>query len=184
MFAVAASLIITLLMLVLLGFLLGFALYQSSRTRIGYIPLPARAVPAVMKALDVTGTATVFDLGCGDGRILDAILQKYSSVTGVGIEYHPMVARLARWQLQRIDSQRVSIIRGDFLLQDLSSATHLFAYLNHPTMALLEPKLVRELKPGSRLVSCDFPLPHTKPAKTAKIGEAWQLGQTLYIYEY
>jgi SAM-dependent methyltransferase len=184
MFAVVATIGITVIMLVVLGLLLTFALYQSSRTRIGYIPLPTRAVPKVVKALNLTGSATVFDLGCGDGRILGAALQETPTATGVGIEYHPMVAWLARWRTRHIDSRRLRIIRGDILHQDLNSATRLFAYLNHPTMALLEPKLKQELKPGARLVSCDFPLPHTKPTKAVKIGESWQLGQTLYIYEY
>ncbi|HUC87307.1 MAG TPA: class I SAM-dependent methyltransferase [Candidatus Saccharimonadales bacterium] len=186
MFAMVTAILVTVIALVVLVLLLAFALYQSSRTRIGYIPLPARAVPAVVKALGVNSQekSRFFDLGCGDGRIIQAALAANPKLTGVGVEYHPMVVWLARWRLRNLNTNRVQIRRGDLLKQNLEDAAYVFTYLNHPTMALLEPKLKRELKSGARLVSCDFPLPHTKSTKTVKIGESWQLGQTLYIYEY
>jgi SAM-dependent methyltransferase len=171
-------------LILLLVILVTYALYLAPRKRIGYIPLPAHGVAAVVKALKVRGSGSFYDLGCGDGGVISAVLRQYPAVTGVGIEYHPMVAWLARWRLRGFGKQRVGIIRGDIIQQDLRPATHLFAYLNDATMALLEPKLKHELRPGSRLVACDFPLPHTKPSRTVKIGEPWQLGQTLYIYEY
>ena len=183
MLALIGAIILVTFLIVLLVFLLSFALYQSSPMRIGYIPLPERAVPAVVKALNIDGDSMIFDLGCGDGRILAAALDTAPKTSGIGIEYHPMVARLARWRLRRF-GKRVRVIRGDLLKQDLSGATHLFSYLNDPTMALLEPKLERELRLGTRLVSCDFKLPNKKPAKTIKIGESKQLGQRLYMYEY
>ncbi len=183
MLASIGALVIIVLLFGLLIFLLTFAVYQSSGVRVGYIPLPRRAVPAVITALKLTPKSTVYDLGCGDGRILAAALAAELGATGVGVEYHPMVARLARWRLRHLTG-RVRIIRGDILNQDLSAATHLFSYLNPKTMALLEPKLARELKPGARLVSCDFKLPTKKAAQTIEIGNVKQLGQHLYIYEY
>jgi precorrin-6B methylase 2 len=183
MLAIIGLFALIIILLALLVFLLTFAVYQSSRTRVGYIPLPERAVPAVIAALQLSPGAVVYDLGCGDGRILAAALADQPQAHGVGIEYHPMVARLARWRL-RSQSQRARIVRGDILKHDLRPATHLFTYLNPPTMALLEPKLDRELQPGARLVACDFKLPTKKPVKTIKIGEPRQLGQRLYLYEY
>jgi len=183
MLAIVGLFALIIILLALLVALLTFAVYQSSGIRVGYIPLPERAVPAVIAALKLSRDAAVYDLGCGDGRILAAALSAQPHASGVGIEYHPMVARLARWRLRHV-GQRVHIIRGDLLRQDLRSATHLFAYLNHPTLALLEPKLARELRPGTRLVACDFKLPTKKPSKIVKIGEPRQLGQHLYVYEY
>lgn len=186
MFAIIAASVITAVALAILILLLTFAVYQASHTRIGYIPLPARALPAVVKALGIgkREVAQFFDLGCGDGRILQAVVTAHPNVSGVGIEFHPMVVWLARWRLRRLSTAHIKILRGDILRQDLSAANYLFTYLNHDTMALLEPKLHRELRPGARLISCDFPLPTKKAAKTVKIGVPWQLGQTLYIYEY
>ncbi len=187
MLSLVLAIALTTVAFVALALLLTFAVYQSSPVRIGYIPLPERAIPAVVKALGVAGKGSnrqFFDLGCGDGRILRAALQAHSGLTGTGIEYHPMVVWLARRRLRQVEASRVRVLRGDLLKQDLRGADYIFTYLNHQTMALLEPKLQSELKPGARLVSCDFSLPHKKPAKTVKIGDPWQLGQTLYIYEY
>lgn len=170
----------------LLAVLLVFAAYQASRTRIGYIPLRPDALPAVVRALGIRGQGSgrLYDLGCGDARVLRAALESHPGLTAVGIEYHPMVAWLARRRSRDLESDRVQILRGDLLRQDLSRANYLFTYLSHQTMALLESKLARELPRGSRLVSCDFPLPNREPTHTIKIGEPWQLGQTLYIYDY
>lgn len=171
-----AALTIVLVVLVI------YAVYQASPKRIGYIPLPTRAVSSVIAALGISdGAAVFYDLGCGDGRVLAPALHEHPKLRAVGVEINPLVALLARWRLHNLPAQ---IIRGDIMRTDLRSATHVFTYLNHPTMADLEPKFAQELSKGSRLVSCDFPLPTRKPTKTLKIGESWQLGQTLYIYEY
>jgi len=172
-------------LMVLLGLLIVYAIYQSVPKRIGYIPLPRRCVGAVVEALVVPDdtNALLVDLGCGDGRILAVALRAHPKLRVLGVEINPPVALLARWRLRKL-SGRAHIIRGDLFEADLHKATHVFAYLNNELMAALEPKLSKELPKGSRLVSCDFPLPTRKPSKTLKIGEAWQLGQTLYIYEY
>ena len=180
---IVALIVITVLTIVLV-LLVVFAAFQTSRTRIGYIPLRAAAVSAVIKALDMKSQkATLFDLGCGDGRILEAAVQAHPNLRAVGIEFNPIVVWLARWRLRKY-VDRIQISRGDLLQTDLRQAAYIFTYLNFPTMALLEPKLKKELPPGARLVSCDFPLPTRKPTRTVKIGGSWQLAQTLYVYDY
>lgn len=175
---------IIVILTIVLVILVIFAAYQASRTHIGYIPLRAAAVPKVMKALKVKSTkATLFDLGCGDGRILEAAARAHPNLHVVGVEFNPMLAWLTRRRLRQC-GDRTNVMRGDLLKTDLHKATYVFTYLNFPTMALLEPKLKRELPHGARLVSCDFPLPARKPTRTVKIGESGQLAQTLYIYDY
>ena len=185
MMVVVVEIIVMAVLAALLALLVVHAIYQAPRQRIGYIPLPPQGVDAVVEALALHSDtpALLIDLGCGDGRVLAAVLRSHPQVHGVGIEINPLVAFLARWRLRKL-AGRVHIIRGDLLQADLQQATRVFTYLNHPTMAALEAKFGRELPKGSRLVSCDFPLPKRKPTKTLKIGESWQLGQTLYIYEY
>jgi len=170
---------------VILVLLVVYAVYQSVPKRIGYIPLPRRCVDAVINALAISddADALLVDLGCGDGRILAAALRTHPNLRGVGVEINPPVALLARWRLRNL-SGRARIIRGDLMKTDLRGGTHIFTYLNREIMTTLEPKLAQELPKGSRLVSCDFPLPTRKPTHTIKIGESWQLGQKLYIYEY
>jgi SAM-dependent methyltransferase len=185
MLATVISLGIITVLAILLALLVIYAIYQAPRQRIDYIPLPPRGVAAVVKALALAGNvaSSLVDLGCGDGRVLEAALRDHQNLRGIGVEINPLVALLARWRLRRL-SGRARIIRGNLLQTDLRQVTRVFTYLNHPTMAALEAKLEQELPKGSQLVSCDFPLPTRKPTKTLKIGESWQLGQTLYIYEY
>lgn len=186
MLRLVLGLILLLLLFIAAVICVGFAIYQSSRKRIGYIPLPRRAVPAVVKALGLSADSRgrLFDLGCGDGRILGAALSSHSQLHGTGIELNPLVAWLARWRLRTLGQNRLTIIRGDIMQTNLRPATHVFAYLNPYTMKTLEPRFERELAPGTRLVSCDFPLPHRKPTRTITIGRPRQLGQTLYVYDY
>ncbi len=182
MLSTLAAIIVLLVLTVALVILLTFAAYQASRRRIGYIPLPARAVPAVIDALELKGTGTFMDLGCGDGRVLKAAAAANAKVKAFGVEINPVVVLIARWSLQRMP--RASVKRGDINKASLNSARWVFTYLSHGQMAELEPKFDAELSKGSRLVSCDFPLPNRKPIRVIKIGEKWQLGQTLFVYDF
>lgn len=185
MTVVVVGILVIAALAVLLVLLVVYAVYQAPRKRIGYIPLPPHGVTAVVKALALpsNSASTLVDLGCGDGRVLEVALRDHQKLHGIGVEINPLVAFLARWRLHGL-SGRSRIIRGDLLQTNLHQVTRVFTYLNHPTMAALEAKLERELPKGCQLVSCDFPLPTRKPTRTIKIGESWQLGQRLYIYEY
>jgi len=183
MLRLIVALVALVIVLAIGAMVVAFAIYQSSRRRVGYIPLPQRAVPAAIKALSLPTTtdAYLYDLGCGDGRILAAALRHHAKLRGVGIELNPLVATVARRKLRGMNA---IILRGNLLKADLRPPTHVFTYLNHPTMAALEPKLAQELAPGARLVSCDFPLPQRQPNRIITIGHRGQLGQKLYVYEY
>lgn len=177
--------ILTILVLIVLlttvTLLITYAAFQASPHRIGYIGLPRRVIPQVVKALDLKPTEVVFDLGCGDGRILKALAQFQPKATYIGVEYNPIVLMIAKVNLRAV---KVYLVKNELLDQNLKPATKIFTYLNHWTMAQLEPKLEKELRKGSRLVSCDFPLPNRRPTHVIEVGEHWRLGQNLYIYDY
>lgn len=115
-----------------------------------------------LKLTNVTKNDTVYDLGCGDGRVL-IIAAKEFEAKGVGIEIDPLRALLARLLVRYCGvADKVRIIRGNFFDQDLSNATVVFVYLVPKALTRLKPKLLKELKKGTRIVSfrykIDLPL--------------------------
>ena len=100
---------------------------------------------------------TVFDLGAGDGRILIEAVRGFGA-RAIGVEVDP--ERLARIQ-ERLAATRTqaTVIQGDFMGVDLSSADVIAIYLSDSVNAKLAPKLRTELKAGARVVSLDYVLP-------------------------
>jgi hypothetical protein len=76
------------------------------------------------------------------------------------------------------------ILRGDFMKQNLSAADRVFTYLYPGLMDELLPKLEKELHPGTRLVSCDFPFSKKKAKEVIDLERPKLTGQKLYIYEF
>lgn len=111
----------------------------------------------------------VFDLGSGDGRIVVLAAQKYGA-RGVGIEIDPvLVKRSSEIAREGAVADRVRFSVGDLFDADISSATVVTLYLNHSTNLRLEPKLKSELRPGTRIVSHQFPIGSWKPDRLLRV---------------
>ncbi len=182
-----AAVIYVALLIILLAALVSlvvFGTYQASPVRIGYVPLRRRAVSHVVAALgeSIDRSRPFYDLGCGDGRILAAMLSQYPGLSATGFEINPVVAFAARLRLRRFGS-RARIVRRNLEAADLSRPGTVFTYLNPYTMRLLEGQLHRQAN-GLRLVSCDFPLPNRQANQTLRIAPPGHLAQHLYIYDY
>lgn len=114
----------------------------------------------------------IYDLGCGDGRIIIAAAKRYS-IHGVGIDINPDRIREARANARFAGVDRlVSFEEGDLFETDLRRATIVTLYLLHDVNLKLRPKLQRELPPGARIVAESFDLGDWKPAKKEKIDGA------------
>jgi cyclopropane fatty-acyl-phospholipid synthase-like methyltransferase len=149
-----------------------------------FVPTPPEVVERMLKLAGVKAGDTVFDLGCGDGRIVIMAAQKFGA-KGVGVEmddelYTKTVARVKELGLQ----DKVKIIKGDLMQADITSATVVTLYLLPSSNEKLRPKLEKSLKPGSRVVSHDFEMPGWKTAKTEEM-ETEDIGRmhTLYLYK-
>ncbi|UCF71327.1 MAG: SAM-dependent methyltransferase [candidate division WOR-3 bacterium] len=119
----------------------------------GYDPAP---MDKVHKMLDIAGVGSsdiVYDLGCGDGRVLIAAARRFGA-RGVGYEIDPFRFVFA-WFMTLISGQvkRVSIRFGNFFGKDIAEATVVVLFLYGPTMERLKDKFIRELKSGTRIVS-------------------------------
>ncbi len=152
-------------------------------TRFGdpYIPTPAALVRAKLEFGEITSSDTVFDLGCGDGRVLIIAAQEYGA-RGVGVDIQLGVVEEAWQRVSDHDLEDLIEIRHqDFMETDLSHADLLILYLTTKTLHQLSDKL-KEVRPGTRIVTHDFALPgwqHSEQsAWTSRSGQT----QSLYLY--
>jgi cyclopropane fatty-acyl-phospholipid synthase-like methyltransferase len=125
---------------------------------IHFVPTPQPVADAMLKLARVTPDDVVYDLGSGDGRIVILAAQKYGA-RGVGIELDPRLIEISR-QVAREGqvANRVTFVQGDFWTADISQATVVAIWLSHSVNMRLEAKLRRELPPGARVVSHQFPI--------------------------
>jgi SAM-dependent methyltransferase len=123
---------------------------------------------AMLRLARVTRDDVVYDLGSGDGRMLVIAAQKYGA-RGVGIEIDPRLVALSRQIAREGDvGDKVTFIEGDLFTADISPATVVTLYLSNSVNLELEPKLKHELRPGTRIVSHQFPIGRWTPADTLR----------------
>ena len=123
-----------------------------------YVQTPTDVVTEMLRLAKVTANDVVYDLGSGDGRIVIAAARDFGA-RGVGIEIDPGLVALSREQARKAGvADRVTFRSDDLFDTDLSDATVVTLYLSYNMNLRLRPKLLRELRPGSRIVSHDFDL--------------------------
>ena len=134
-----------------------------------FTPTDQPVADAMLTLARVTSDDIVYDLGSGDGRIPILAAQKYGA-HGVGIELDPRLVALSRQVAEEGEvSDRVTFIEGDLFTADISRATVVTLYLSSSVNRRLEPKLKRELRPGARIVSHQFPIGNWSPERTMRV---------------
>jgi len=134
-----------------------------------FAPSVDEVVDMMLRTAGVTDKDTVYDLGCGDGRIVIAAASKYGA-RGVGVDINPIRIKECKRNARKSGvSQKVTFIEQDLLKTDLSQATVVIIYLDPAMNLRLRPKLLRELKPGARVVSNSFDMGDWKPDKVVKL---------------
>ena len=130
---------------------------------IHYTPTRHAIADAMLRLAKVGAADTVFDLGSGDGRIVIIAAQTYGA-RGVGIEIDAKLVEQSRQNARDAGVEdRVTFTRADLFAADLSSATVVALYLSPSMHRELAPKLQKELRPGARVVSHQFPVPGWTP---------------------
>lgn len=148
-----------------------------------YVAAPDQAVDRMLQMADPRPGETLYDLGCGDGRIVIAAAERYK-VKAVGIEISARLAAEAAANVKRDGLQKlVKVIHGDFMKANLSGANVVTLYLATSANRLLRPKLERYLKPKSRVVSYDYPIPGWNPIDTSETEGHHGATHTIYLYE-
>lgn len=143
---------------------------QGRKPDIYWVPTPPAVVDAMLKLADVKATDVVYDLGCGDGIIVATAAQKYGA-RAVGVDIDPIRVKEAKERAQKMGvSDKVEIRQGDLFEANIQDASVVTLYLLQSLNMKLMPKLKKELKPGTRIVSQSF-----------NMGEEWPPEKTIDV---
>jgi len=176
--------------LVLLTVLVFLFIWMVSglRAKVPFIPVPNSILPDIHKILGVKEGSVVYDLGCGDGRVLFYLSKLIPKAKYIGIENSLFPSMLSKFRAQwhkRQTGIEVKMIREDFFNHNLGDATHIFAYLYPNIMDDLLHKFDKELKPGTRLASVTFKFTSKQPIAEFDLRRGkYQLAQKIYVYEF
>jgi SAM-dependent methyltransferase len=162
-------------------FLIGFAAAQGTKTEIvpevPYVPTDNTVVDAMLKLAGVKSSDIVYDLGCGDGRIVVRAAKTYGA-HGVGVDINPARVQEARENAKRNNVENlVRFEQGDLFDADIHDATVVTLYLLPNVNVRLRPKLLKDLRPGTRIVSHSFDMGDWKPEKEEQVD-----GATIYLW--
>ena len=143
-----------------------------------YVPTPMPVVEAMLNMANVTSSDVVYDLGCGDGRIPILAAQKYGA-RGVGIDIDPQRIAEANENAKAAGvTGKVKFLVQDLFTSDVSEATVVTLYLLPSVNEKLLPKLQKELKPGTRIVSHAFSFGDAWPSERKEVVD----GKTIYFW--
>lgn len=142
-----------------------------------YVPTPQKVVDGMLKLADVKKGDVVYDLGCGDGRIVITAAKEYGA-TGIGVDLNPDRIEEANANAEEAKVEgKVTFHEGDLFKFDFSKADVLTLYLLPDVNLKLRPKIQSEMKPGSRIVSHAFDMGDWEPDKKIKVD-----GKTIYLW--
>lgn len=151
-----------------------------------YVPTTEAAVQEMLKLADVKKSDVVYDLGCGDGRIVIAAAKTYGA-RGVGIDINPERIKEAKENAKKAGVEHlVRFEENDLFLADIHEASVVTLFLLSNINLKLRPKLLSDLKPGTRVVSNTFDMSDWKADKEAIVPgtddtEAY-LSKQLYLW--
>lgn len=149
----------------------------TRRPDVIFVPTPEEVVDAMLQVAKVTKNDVVYDLGTGDGRIPVAAAKKYGA-RGVGIDIDPQRIKEANENVQKNGvGDRVQIRQADLFEANISEATVVTLYLLPSLNQKLMPKLMRDLRPGTRIVSHAFDMGDWKPEQELDVN-----GRKVYFW--
>jgi len=147
-----------------------------------YVPSPPDVVERMLAFAKVTAKDVVYDLGCGDGRIVIAAARSYGA-RGVGVDIDPSLVEEAKANAKRAGVERLVTFRlEDALTTDVSEATVVTLYLFGAGNLKLRPRLTAQLRPGARIVSHNFMLGDWPPLDNLHFRDGDGFTRDLYLW--
>ncbi len=132
-----------------------------------YVPTPQTLVDEMLKLANVTKDDVVYDLGCGDGRLVITAVQKFGARRGVGVDIDPQRIKESNENAKAAGvTDRTTFVVQDLFQTDFKDATVVTLYLLPAVNMKLRPKLLSDLTPGTRIVSHAFDMGDWEPEKT------------------
>ena len=146
-----------------------------------FVPSRPEVVKRMLEVAHVGSDDVVFDLGCGDGRILIMAVNDFGAKKAVGYEMRKDLYQRTLNEIIKQDlTDKISVINGDVLEADLTQATVITLYLTTSGNNRLSSKFKNEVKDGTRIVSHDFKITGWYSAIKAKLDE--NFSPSIYLY--
>ena len=146
-----------------------------------FIGTPEAVGGEMLKLASVSARDVVYDLGSGDGRVVIAAARDFGA-RGVGVEIDPQLVQASRDHAQGAGvAERATFLWQDLFVTELAGATVVTVYLRDDVNLRLRPKLLRELAPGSRVVSHDFDMGDWRPDRVQRVRGPHR-DHTLYLW--
>ncbi len=148
-----------------------------------FVPVPFVAEDEIIKNLKLESGNVLYDLGCGDARILLKAVKEYPEIKAVGVEMALFPYFLAKLNTRKY--KNIEIRRENIFTTDISDATHFFLYLFPGVPDKLLSRIKEKCQNNTRIVSCEFNSLIYKPAEVISIPDTGQKrGKKLFIYTF
>jgi SAM-dependent methyltransferase len=142
---------------------------QSKKPDVEYVPTPHHVVAEMLRLAETRKEDVVYDLGCGDGRVVITAAKEYGT-RGVGVDIDPKRIEESRENARQAGVvDRVEFLQQDLFETDFREATLVTLYLLPQLNRQLRPRLLSELRPGTRIVSHDFDMGEWHPDKVLRV---------------
>jgi len=156
--------------------------WAQTTARAPFVATPPDVVDRMLELANVGPGDVVYDLGCGDGRIVIAAAQKFGA-RGVGVDLDPLRVQEAQANARKAGVEHLVSFRvQDALDTDVSEATVVTLYLVSSLNVKLRPRLMTELRTGSRIVSHNFAMGDWQPDTVDVFTSADGLSRTVYLW--
>ena len=157
---------------------------QQGQSLAPFVPTPQEVVDRMLELAEVTKDDIVYDLGCGDGRIVITAAKKYGA-RGVGVDINPQRIAESNANAQKAGVEDlVEFILQDAMTVDVSKATVVTLYLLSSSNLKLRPILTTQLQPGARIVSHAFSMGDWQAEKIDTFSDARGSSRTLYLWRH
>lgn len=146
-----------------------------------FVPIPNGLEDEIVENLGLNPTSVLYDLGCGDGRVLIKALEKHPEIKAVGVEIAFLPYLLAKFYTRK--HENIEIKRENLFKTDIAPATHIFVYLYPRVINQLILNIREKCKTGTILMSCDFEIEKISQNKVieTRITDS-KRGRKLFIY--
>ena len=163
------------MIVLMFGFLL-----NSFFTDAPFVPVKKRVLEIIIDTLKLSPNSVLYDLGCGDARVLLKANESFKKIKKIGVEKNSVVYLWAKWLTRNTNTK---IYCEDANKTQLKNATHIYLYLLPKIMEKLQSKIINECKPGTRIVSCDFKFTNLTPDEIINLPASKdKMCNKLYVY--
>ena len=149
-----------------------------------YVPLSRKSIHEILLFSNISSSDTLYDLGCGDGRVLISSVSNFNVQKAIGYEVAPWPYLNALFFIKLKQLKNIKLLRKNFLKEDLDKATFIYLYLFPNLVDKIAHKIEKEGKSGIKIVSVSFPIdinkhPQFKLIKSTKINNL-----VVFLYEF